>query len=47
MNNIDDLVLIRKTTNKYEQTRKRVTQDSRYRNCSDKEIIEYLADEIE
>ncbi len=46
MNNVDDF-LLRETTNKYEQTRKRVTQYSRYRNCSDKEIIEYLADEIE
>ena len=43
---VDDLVL-REEISKYEQIRKRVTQYSGYRNCSDKEIIEYLADEIE
>ncbi len=47
MNNVDDLVL-RENVSKYEQTRKRLSNmDSKYKFCSDKEIIEYLAEEIE
>lgn len=43
---IDDLVL-RKRQNKYKETRKRVTRFKSNYNMSDKEIIEYLAEEIE
>ncbi len=46
MENIDDLVL-REKISKYEQTRKRVEKCHRQHSISDKEIIEYLADEIE
>lgn len=47
MNNIDDGVL-REYISKYDQTRKRLSHiDSKYKTCSDKEIIEYLVDEIE
>ena len=47
MNNVDDLVL-KENVSKYEQTRKRLSNvDLKYRTCSDKEIIEYLAEEIE
>lgn len=44
---IDDLVL-REKANKYEETKRRITSISnKYRMISDKEIIEYLAEEIE
>lgn len=46
MEYIDDAVL-RVRTNKYEQTRERIERYSGKHSISDKEIIEYLADEIE
>lgn len=43
---VDDLVF-RETVSKYEQTRRRVTRFNNNFSMSDKEIIEYLAEEIE